>query len=311
MNILVTGATGFIGTELTSFLIKNKHRVLRLVRKAQAGIGEIGWDPAAETINTEALEGLDAVVHLAGENIAGGRWTPERKQRIRESRIQGTRLLSQSLARLFDPPKVFISVSAIGYYGNRGIEQLDEGSNPGKGFLAELCNEWEAATTPAVIRGIRVAIPRIGMVLSTKGGALAQMLPVFRMGLGGRIGSGRQYMSWITLDDIVGIIDHSIRNELIQGPVNAVTPSPLTNQEFASTLGRVLSRPAFFALPAFAARLAFGEMADELLLSGAKVVPARLKETGYVYRFPELEGALQNVLQKNTGDRRQNSVAPR
>jgi uncharacterized protein len=300
MNILVTGATGFIGSELIPFLSQNKHRVIRLVRKAQAGAGEICWDPAAETINTEALEGLDAVVHLAGENIAAGRWTAEKKQRIRESRIKGTRFLAHSLSRLFDPPKVLVSVSAIGYYGDRGIEPLDEGNKPGKGFLAELCSEWEAATTPAVIRGIRVAIPRIGMVLSAKGGALAQMLPVFRLGLGGRIGSGCQYMSWITLDDVIGIIDHAIRNELLQGPVNAVTPNPVTNKVFASMLGRVLAKPAFFALPAFAARIVFGEMANELLLSGANIVPARLKETGYQYKFPELEGALRHVLGKKS-----------
>jgi len=305
MNILVTGATGFIGSELTSYLTKNKHRVIRLVRKAQTGPGEIRWDPASETINTEALEGLDAVVHLAGENIAEGRWTAEKKQRIRESRIKGTRFLAHSLSRLFDPPKVLVSVSAIGYYGDRGIEPLEEGSKPGKGFLADVCSEWEAATTPAVIRGIRVAMPRIGMVLSTRGGALAQMLPVFRLGLGGRIGSGRQYMSWITLDDIIGIIDHAIHNELLQGPINAVTPNPVTNREFASILGRVLARPAFFALPAFAARVAFGEMAKDLLLSGARVLPARLKETGYKYRFPELESALRHVLGQETGDRRQ------
>jgi uncharacterized protein len=298
MNILITGATGFIGSELTSFLSGKRHRVIRLVRKAQADAGEICWNPDAETINTEALEGLDAVVHLAGENIAAGRWTAEKKLRIRESRIKGTRFLTHSLSRLFDPPKVLVSVSAIGYYGDRGVEPLDEGSKPGKGFLADLCCEWEAATTPAVIRGIRVVIPRIGVVLSTKGGALAQMLPVFRLGLGGRIGSGRQYMSWITLDDIVGIIDHAISNELLQGPLNAVTPNPITNKEFASVLGRVLAKPAFFALPAFAARLAFGEMANELLLAGAKIVPARLKETGYQYRFPELEEALRRILGK-------------
>jgi uncharacterized protein len=296
MNILVTGATGLIGSELISYLTKKKHRVIKLVRKPQAAPGEIYWDPDAEKLNTETLEGLDAAVHLAGENIAAGRWTAERKQRIRDSRIKGTRFLAQSLARLFDPPKVLISVSAIGYYGNRGSELLDEERDRGKGFLADLCNEWEAATAPAVIRGIRVAIPRIGMVLSARGGALAQMLPIFRMGLGGRISNGRQYMSWVTLDDVIGIIEHAIRNELLHGPVNAVTPYPATNYEFTATLSRVLSKPAFFALPAFAARIAFGEMAEELLLASAKVVPARLKETGYKFRFPELEGALRHVL---------------
>jgi len=297
MNILITGASGFIGSELRSFLTRNRHHVIRLVRKPKSGTDEAHWDPAAGLIDLEPLEGLDGVVHLAGENIAEGRWTPEKQRRIRESRIQGTRFLAQSLARLFDPPKVLVSVSAIGYYGDRGEEQLDEESEAGTGFLAELCKEWENATGPAVIRGIRVVTPRIGMVLSAEGGALPLMLPVFRKGIGGRIGNGRQYMSWITLDDLVGILDHAIRNESLHGPVNAVTPSPVTNREFTATLGRVLSKPAVFILPAFAARVAFGKMADEVLLASARVLPTQLKETGYKYKFPELEGALRHALQ--------------
>jgi hypothetical protein len=296
MNILVTGATGLIGAELAPFLIKNKHRVIRMVRKTQAAADEVQWNPVTQTLDTEALEGVDAVVHLAGENIATGRWTAGKKRRIRESRIQGTRFLAQSLARLFDPPKLFISVSAIGYYGNRGEEQLDEESDPGTGFLPELCAEWEAATAPAVMRGIRVVIPRIGMVLNTRGGALARMLPIFRLGIGGRIGSGRQYMSWITIEDLVGIIDHAIRNESLNGPVNAVTPNPVTNQEFSTTLGRVLSKPVPFTLPALAARIAFGQMADELLLASARVIPVRLNDTGYKFKLPQLEGALHHAL---------------
>jgi uncharacterized protein len=296
MNILVTGATGLIGTALTSLLTQNKNRVTRLVRKTQLAPGEIRWDPYAQTLDIEALEGLDAVVHLAGENIADGRWTAGKKLRIRESRIQVNRFLAQSLASLFDPPKVLISVSAIGYYGDRGEELLDEESDPGKGFLADVCREWEAATAPAVMRGIRVVHPRLGIVLSPAGGALARMLPPFRLGIGGRIGNGRQYMSWITIEDLVGILDYAIHNGSLHGPVNAVSPNPLTNQDFSIMLGRVLSKPSFLAMPAFAARIAFGEMADALLLASARVSPTRLKESGYKFQFPEVENALRQVL---------------
>ncbi|MBN1569720.1 MAG: TIGR01777 family oxidoreductase [Acidobacteria bacterium] len=297
MNILITGASGLIGSTLSSYLIENNHRVLRMVRKARSSAGEVRWDPSSGILDMEALEGLDAVVHLAGENIASGRWSAEKKRRIRDSRIQGTRILAQSLARLFDPPKVLVSASATGYYGDRGDEILDEESAAGTGFLASLCSEWEAATEPAVIRGIRVVTPRFGMVLSVSGGAMAMMLPVFRLGIGGRIGNGRQYMSWIAIDDLVGIIDHAIRNESLSGPINAVAPSPVTNREFTAILGHVLSKPAFFVLPAFAARIAFGKMAEEVLLASARVLPTQLKETGYKYKFPDLEEALRHVLQ--------------
>ena len=296
MNILVTGTAGLIGTALTSFLTQNQHRVIRLVRKTQLSPGEIGWDPYAQTLDIEALEGLDAVVHLAGESIADGRWTAVKKLRIRESRIQGTRFLAQSLARLFDPPKVLVSVSAIGFYGDRGEELLDEESDPGKGFLADVCREWEAATAPAVMRGIRVVHPRLGVVLSTAGGSLARMLPAFRLGVGGRIGSGQQYMSWITIEDLVGILDYAIHNGSLHGPVNAVSPNPVTNLDFSLMLGRVLSKPSFLALPAFAARIAFGEMADALLLASVRVLPTRLKESGYKFQFPETEDALRHTL---------------
>jgi len=298
LNILITGSTGLIGSELASFLIKNGHRVLRMVRRDPSGADEIRWDPSSGTLDKSAIEGLDAVIHLAGESIASGRWTAAKRRRIRESRIQGTHLLAQSLAHLFDPPKTLVSVSAIGYYGDRGEQQLDETSSAGRGFLPDLCREWEAATEPAAMRGIRVVIPRVGMVLSAAGGALALMLPVFRLGIGGRIGSGRQYMSWIAIEDLVGAINHAVNCETLQGPVNAVSPNPATNSEFTKTLAQVLARRAAFALPAFAARLAFGQMADGVLLSSARVAPARLNESGYRFAFPELEGALRRVLQE-------------
>ena len=269
-----------------------------MVRKPPESGNRILWDPASGKLDKEALEGIDAVVHLAGESITGGRWTPEKKRRILQSRIKGTRLLSERLAGLSSPPKVFISASAVGFYGNRGEESLDESSGPGTGFLPEVCREWENATEPASAKGIRVILLRTGVVLNNAGGALARMLPVFRMGLGGKIGSGRQYMSWIALEDITGIIEFAMQDESLRGPVNAVSPNPVSNREFAKTLGRVLSRPSVCFLPGFAARLAFGEMADALLLASARISPARLTEAKYPFRFPILEDALRNVLQK-------------
>jgi uncharacterized protein (TIGR01777 family) len=298
LNILVTGSSGLIGSELCAFFKKRDHRILRLLRRTPLGDEEIRWDPSAGKLDTSLIEGLDAVVHLAGENIAGGRWTASKRLRIRQSRVQGTRFLAQSLAGLLNPPKVLISVSAIGYYGDRGEERLDEESSPGEGFLPKVCKDWESATEAAAARGIRVVMPRIGMVLSAEGGALDLMLPIFRLGIGGKIGTGRQYMSWIAIGDLIGIINHVIYHESLRGPVNAVSPNPETNVAFARTLGRVLSRPAVFALPAVAARCAFGQMADELLLSSARVVPAKLLHSGYAYQFPELEGALRHILQK-------------
>jgi uncharacterized protein (TIGR01777 family) len=297
MKILVSGSTGLVGSELCSFLTANNHHVRRLVRRSPRGIDEISWDPSSGKLDAEALEGVDAAIHLAGENIAGGRWTAERKRRIRESRIQGTRLLVQALGRLSNPPKSLISVSAVGYYGDRGEEVLAEDSGPGAGFLSNLCREWERATEPASAQGIRVVMPRLGMVLSPKGGALARMLPVFRLGIGGRIGSGRQYMSWIAMDDLLGVFDHAIHCQSLRGPVNAVSPNPVTNLEFSKTLGRILSRPVLFAVPSFAARAALGEMADEILLASARVSPARLRDSGYSFKFPDLEAALRHAFQ--------------
>ncbi|PTL36379.1 TIGR01777 family protein [Candidatus Methylomirabilis limnetica] len=297
LHILVTGSTGFVGSALVPFLAAGGHRVTRLVRATpEHGIAEVQWDPEAGVMDIARLEGLDAVVHLAGENIATGRWTAEKKAKIRDSRVGGTRLLCDSLAGLKQPPKVMVCASAIGYYGDRGDELLTEESAPGTGFLAGVCCEWEAEAKPAVQKGIRVVHPRFGMVLSGAGGALAKLLPPFRMGLGGVLGTGRQYISWIALDDLLGVIAHALATEALQGPVNAVTPNPVTNQEFTQTLGRLLSRVTLFSMPAVAARLAFGEIADEVLLASQRVQPTRLLATGYRFCYPDLEGALRHSL---------------
>ncbi len=297
MKVLMTGSSGLIGSALGARLASQGHGVTRLVRaKPAAGAAALEWDPAAGRLDAAALEGFDAVVHLAGESIASGRWTAARKARIRDSRIQGTRLLAERLARLMRKPAVLVCASAIGYYGNRGEEVLGESSPAGSGFLADLCREWEAASDAAASAGIRVVNLRTGLVLSRQGGALPRMLVPFRLGVGGRIGDGRQYMSWITLDELTGVYLYALRTETLAGPVNAVTPNPVINADFTRTLGRVLRRPTLFPLPAFAARLVLGEMADELLLASARVQPARLVATGYVFRFAELENALRHVL---------------
>jgi hypothetical protein len=297
MRILITGSTGLVGAELVPFLSTQGHETIRLVRK-EPGEGEVHWDPSSGEIDSPSLEGLDAVVHLAGENIASRRWNQAQKDRIRNSRVNGTRLLSQALAGLSSPPKVLVCASAIGFYGNRSDETVNEESQPGGGFLADVCKEWEAATSPAVEKGIRVVNLRFGIILSPKGGPLAMMLTPFKMGVGGTIGSGYQYMSWISIDDAIGAIYLALQDRTLSGPVNAVSPEPVTNREFTKTLGSVLSRPTLFPMPAFAARLAFGEMADELLLASARVEPKRLKESGYAFRTPTLEGALRHVLGK-------------
>jgi uncharacterized protein (TIGR01777 family) len=295
MKILISGASGLIGSALVRSFCDAGHAVTRLVRR-QPGPAEVRWDPAAGRLDPAGLEGLDAVVHLAGEGIAAGRWTQHRKARIRDSRARGTRLLSQALAGLARRPEVFASASAIGYYGNRGDEPLDEESPPGSGFLAEVCREWEAATEPAAKAGIRVVQLRLGMVLASPGGALARMLPMFRVGLGGRLGDGRQYVSWITLDDVVGAIGHVLATDTLQGPVNLVAPRPVTNRQFTAALARVLRRPALLPAPAFALRILLGQMAEELLLASARVVPRRLLDAGYRFRHEELEAALRHVL---------------
>ena len=299
MKIVVSGSHGLVGGALCQLLTKNGHEVIRLVRHAHTiGAPEIEWRPDKGVIDKERLEGVDAVVHLAGENIAEGRWTAEKKQAIRDSRVKGTALLSESLATLKHPPEVFVSASAIGYYGNRGDELLTENSTPGKDFLAGVCQEWENAATPAAEKGIRTVLARFGIILAENGGALAKMLTPFRMGVGGRIGDGKQWMSWIALDDVVGGIQSVILDRFVNGPVNFVAPHPVTNAEFTKTLGSVLSRPTFFPVPAFGARLAFGEMADALLLGSQRVEPAVLKSRGFGFQLPRLEPALKHILHR-------------
>jgi uncharacterized protein (TIGR01777 family) len=295
MKVLVSGPHGLIGSALRSFLTTGEHDVVGLTR-SKSSDSEIAWDPNAGQLDAAQLRGFDAVIHLAGENIAGARWTDEVKNRIRDSRVKGTTLLCQQLAQLEMPPKVLVCASAIGIYGDRGDERLDETSQLGNDFLADVCRQWEAATEPARARGIRVVNLRFGIVLSPAGGALAKMLLPFKMGVGGVVGSGQQYMSWITLDDAVGAIHHALVRDDIAGPVNGTAPNPITNREFTKTLGKVLSRPTIIPMPAFAARLAFGEMADALLLAGARVIPAKLESTNYEFRFPQLEGALRHLL---------------
>jgi hypothetical protein len=297
MIIAVTGSTGMVGTAVVAALEARGDLVRRLVRQAVTdGDHEIRWDPERGEIDAAELNGVDAVVHLAGENIAGARWTADFKRRILESRTKGTRLLAETLAGLEMKPSVLVSASATGIYGNRHDEEVDELAPSGNGFLAEVCREWEAAVEPAHDADIRVVKLRIGPVLSTKGGALAKMLPPFKMGVGGVIASGRQYFSWITLDDLVSAILFALDNESLKGPVNAVTPHPVTNREFTKTLGRVLGRPTIFPMPAFAARLAFGEMADEMLIGGVKVSPHELIQAGFPFAYPELEPALRHLL---------------
>jgi hypothetical protein len=299
MRVLLTGSSGLIGRAAIPFFAAEGHKVVCLTRSTSPPHGgDIRWDPSAGTIDTDALEDFDAVVHLAGESIVG-RWTPEKKARILESRVKGTQLLCESLAHLRDRPQVLISASAIGFYGDRGDQVVNEESPTGSLFLSEVTKAWEAATEPARRNGIRVVNLRIGFVLSKAGGGLATMLLPFKLGVGGRVGSGRQYLSWIDIDDVVGAISHAILSDTLRGPVNAVAPQPVTNREFTKTLGGVLWRPTIFPLPGFAARLVMGEMADNLLLASTRVEPTRLLASGYEFRYPELQGALRHVLGKD------------
>ncbi len=299
MKILVSGGSGLVGSALVSSLEASGAGIALLRRDdwslSPAAAAEIiRWNPA-QPIEPEQVSGFDAVIHLAGESIVG-RWTAAKKAKIRDSRMLGTSHLASALAQASAKPAVFVCASAIGYYGNRGDEILNEDSAPGAGFTADLARDWEAATKPAADAGIRTVHIRTGIVLSARGGALHKMLPAFKMGAGGSMGDGRQWMSWIDLEDEVGAIEHILKTDTLQGPVNLVTPKPVTNTEFIKTLAGVLKRPAIFPMPAFAARLAFGQMADELLLASQRIEPARLIASGYRFRFPELRASLEHVL---------------
>lgn len=291
-RIAITGASGLVGTRLVERLKARGDDVYRLVRSGTTSGKQIQWNPSGGTIDKKALEGMDAVVHLAGASIAGGLWTEKRKRLIRSSRVDGTALLAQALASLQHPPKVLVSTSAIGYYGDGGERVMTESSPSGDDFLAEVCRAWEGAAGPAREAGIRVVHPRIGLVLDGDGGILPLMSIPFKMGVGGVIGSGDQYMSWVMLDDLVDIIIESIDNEALSGPVNAVAPDPVTNARFTKAMGRALKRPTFMKVPAFAAKAVGGEMVEQLILVSQRVAPAELETVGFVFRYPTIDTAL-------------------
>ena len=296
-TVAITGASGMVGTALASVLRESGHTPFNITRKASGESGEnILWDPASGLKDPSRLKTVDTVVHLAGENIAAGRWTPALKDRIRRSRIEGTRSLVKSIAASSHRPKTFVCASAIGFYGERGDTLLDENAVAGTGFLADVCREWEHEAEAAKDLGLRVVKVRIGVVLSPKGGALAKMLLPFKLGAGGIIGSGKQYWSWIGLHDLVRIIAFCIDHDSIQGAINAVSPNPMTNYDFTKGVGRALHRPTLFPLPAFVAKLVLGEMANELLLSSTRVTPKKLKEQGFEFHYPELAGCLEHEL---------------
>ncbi len=303
MRILVSGSTGFLGTALVRALEGQGHSVARLVRpgtsrKNVAGAQTVAWDPVADQFDSARAEGADALVHLAGASIADGRWSAARKELLRTSRIDATRHLIGALAKLQSPPGVIVAASAIGYYGNRGEETLTEQSAPGNEFLAEVCREWEAENSRGAQFGARVVSLRIGIILAAHGGALQKMLLPFKLGAGGRLGSGQQWMSWVTLSEVVSIIQFALVASELSGPVNTVAPNPVRNTEFTRVLAKTLHRPALFPAPAFALRLALGEMADALLLSSAKVIPSKLSDSGYQFLQPELPAALAEIFGK-------------
>lgn len=298
LTVAITGASGMIGRALTHFLTTGGHTVVRIGRGQASGppsaqLRDVQWDPSAGRLDARALDGVDAVVHLAGANV-GERWTPGYRREIMESRVQGTHLIAAAVAAMARPPRVLVSASAVGYYGDRRDEVLDEGAARGRGFLADVSAAWEAAADPARVAGIRVVHPRIGIVLAAAGGALPKLLLPFQVGAGGPTGSGRQWWSVIALDDVVGALHAAIADERLVGPVNVVAPAPLRNSEFTRTLGHVLHRPALLTTPAFALRLALGrEQADEMVLASQRAVPARLLAAGFRFRHPTVEGALR------------------
>lgn len=300
MKVLITGASGLIGTALQKSFREKGYEMLLASRSEPKDDSEIQWniDTGFADEDVPRLEGLDAVVHLAGENISGGlRWTDEKKRAIRDSRVFGTRTMIEAFAKLADKPEVFVSGSAIGFYGDRGDDEMTEASPAGDTFLSEVSREWEAESRRAEDMGIRTVLLRTGIVLSKDGGALATMLTPFKLGVGGVVGSGKQWMSWVSLDDVVGIINFAIENEKIRGAINAVAPSPVTNQEFTKTLGSVLARPTILPLPEFAVNLVFGEMGDALLLDSTKVLPKRLNDAGYEFMYRDLKGALEHAVE--------------
>jgi uncharacterized protein (TIGR01777 family) len=295
-RIAITGSSGLIGSALAHLLTTGGHEVVRLVRRPPRADDEIQWQPTGGVPNVAALEGVDAVVHLAGENLADGRWTKKRKAAIRDSRVAGTQMLVESLAQMKQPPKTFVSASAVGIYGDTGDAEVDETHPAGSGFLAEVCQQWEAATAALASTGTRIVHARFGVVLWPSGGMLAKLLPIFKAGLAGRVGSGRQYMSWVTRDDAIGAIAHALLHSDVHGPLNVVAPNAVTNAEFTTTLGHVLGRPTALPVPRFALRLAYGEMADEAILVSCRAVPRVLAESAYAFRDPQLEPALRHML---------------
>ena len=297
MKIAVTGSSGLVGKKLMAYLATQGHEAVSVTRK-EGVEGAIVWKPKAGKIDPDDFKGIDVVIHLAGESIAEGRWNEEKKRRIRESRVEGTRLLAEALAKVEGGPKTLICASAIGYYGDRGSEVLTEESEPGDTFLADVCKAWEEAADPAREAGLRVAHLRLGVVLSPEGGALEKMLTPFKLGGGGNIGDGKQYWSWVSIEDVFGAMGKAINDDKLRGAVNVTSPNPVTNQEFTKTLGKVLRRPTLVPMPAFAARTALGEMADALLLASARVEPRVLSEAGYEFLHPDLEPALRTLLGK-------------
>jgi uncharacterized protein len=300
VDVAVTGSHGFIGSALLPALTRAGHRPVRIVRNQAAGDDELSWDPEAGTIDADGLEDIGGVVHLAGAGIGDKRWTDARKRLILESRTRGTGLLARTLAGLTHPPSALVSASAIGYYGNRRDEPLDEQSAPGNDFVARVCVQWEAATAPAADAGIRVARVRSGIVLGREGGVLPRLLLPFRLGLGGRIASGRQYMSWISIDDAIRAILHALTHDQVAGPVNVTGPAPVTNDEFTKTLGRVVRRPTVIPTPLFPLRTRYGrELVQHLLVEGQRVLPKRLEASGYAFEHPTLEDALRAVVDRH------------
>ena len=297
MKVLITGATGLIGTALQQSFSEKGYKMLLASRKERDGEQNIQWDVETGFAEPERLEGIDAVVHLAGESVSGFRWTDEKKKAIRDSRVLGTRNVVDTISKLKKKPKVLIAASAIGFYGERGDEELTESSAAGDTFLAEVSKAWEAESRRAEDAGIRTVLLRTGIVLSKNGGALASMMLPFKLGLGGVVGSGNQWMSWIALDDHVAVIEYAIENESLRGAVNSTSPNPVTNKDFTKTMGEVLSRPTFLPLPEFAVSMIFGEMGDELLLTSTRVAPKRLEDAGFEFKYPDLKSAIEHAVE--------------